>query len=286
MDAPIFIPPNISHWFEKCIVNVLKYPQHWSKELCPFKRVFLISGQKGTQVDGILYSLLLQHKITSFDYFKVHAHEDVASLFEEKNDYKDVLIINNVDKLLYHQHIGINYLKKLKYLFIICCTHDFYNDQILFWKQFKFKLSIKLPSLEFYTLLLRHYFSEWAKHWKTSKVLLNDENYDTLAKYCAYCTSKDVAKFAQNVFSKIIYDYPEENTDITMSYLENKDNMLLFTPFSEDDYTYCIVNEDKSRIQKRFDPVQNDLEFNNLTRKRLRSSPTRSTGNGIDGNGN
>jgi hypothetical protein len=220
-------------------------------------------------MDGVMYSLLSQYSTISFDYFKVQEQGfNLDLLFTRES--KDILILDNVDKLLYYNNPNINHLKKLdNYLFVVCLTHEFCNNQFAFWVQFKNKLSVKLPSLEFYTSLLKYYFGKWATHWKHSKVLLSEEDYTTLAKYCAYCTSKDVAKFTQNVFYKIIYD--ENATDITLSFLENKDNMLLFTPF--DEYTYCIINEDKSKIQKRFDPADNLSELDNITRKRLRPSP-------------
>lgn len=282
---PIFIPDNVKRWFEREVIRFLKEPTLWNNELVPPRRLFLMLGQKGTQMDLVI--LLLSKGIT-VEYLTINDSEDYSKFFEEdeKKEFKNhILVIDKVNLLFeYHANLGvkINHLKRLKYQFIICITTEYPNDQYKFWQQFKDRVPMKLPGPEFIKTLLKYRFTKWANHWKYSSVKLTEENYNDLVTYCAYCTSKDINDFTERIFRKIIDEYPTNNLDITMEFIENKYNQFLFTPFRNDDTTYCIVNEDKRIIQHRFDPLNtnNDDELiinNNSSKKRLRTTVTDTT---------
>ena len=292
---PIFIPDNVKHWFEREIVRFIKQPELWNDELVCFKRLFLLMGQSGTQMDAVLamlYGNYLQdflEKGVRVQFLRIKDESSYTAFFDEhyvtteiENPNKSILIIDRVELLLqYHQDalkFKINHLKRLNFLFIICITNEFPNDQYKFWDQFKDRIPMRLPGLDFYKRLLQYRFNQWSTHWKYSKVQLSDKDYDQLSMYCAYCTPKDVIQFTETIFRKIIVSYPEDNLDITLNTIENKDLGFLFTPFFNDDTTYCIINKDKSREQHRFDPaLAGDSEINNNSRKRLRSAVTNTT---------
>jgi hypothetical protein len=297
LNQPIFVPDNVRRWFDREIVRVLKDSRLWHPDLCPFYRLFLLNGQPGTQMDGVLYSLIKSYGTNiSFDYLKITNDEEKHEKFFETHyvgevvtPLKDILIIDNVECLLNKQDVlgsKIYHLKRLNYSFIIAISSEFPNNEHLFWKQFKVRIPMRLPSLDHYKLLLQYLFNRWSRHWKYSKVDLSDEDFNNLAMYCCYCTPKDVIHFTKNIFRNVIDSFPDNNINITMSLLEDTNNMFLFTPFYNDENTYCIINEDKSKIQKRFDPqlaMAEELNFNNNGtttgggRKRLRTLTNTST---------
>lgn len=260
-----FVPDNVKLWFDKEITRAITNSQLWHKEVAPIQRVFLLYGQSGTQMSKVVEQLLVEAKIESFqiaNYSDVKNLEVVTDQLEKAKAL--VLVINNIHKLT--ENIK---LTTLNYVLIICISKTmFTNDD--FWKQFKVRIPMRLPTLEYYIAMMRYRIEEiWKAHWPNS-IKLTDEDYQWLGKECcAYCTPKDVILFTEKIFYKIIYMYPEEQLVITRAVLENTDNEFLYLPFGDGD-TYCIVNEDKSRLQHRVDPDLN-LPATATRKKRLRS---------------
>lgn len=261
-----FVPDNVKRWFDREIARAITNSQLWHKEVAPIERVFLLYGQSGTQMPKVLEQLLIEAKIESYE---IANYSDVKNLevfnYQLKKPKALVLVINNIHKLA--ENIK---LTTLNYVLIIGISKTMYtNDD--FWKQFKVRIPMRLPTLEYYVAMMRYRFEErWKVHWPNS-IKLTDEDYQWLGKECcAYCTPKDVILFTQKIFRKIINVHPEEQLVITRAVLENTDNEFLYLPFG-DDNTYCIVNEDKSRLQHRVDPDLNLPTTAATRKKRLRS---------------
>ena len=253
-----FVDPRIRRVFERQIVRNLKQPELWNPKLIQPDRLYLIYGQSGMK--ECVDQLMREYEM---EFWVLDVSKDVKEVEAQLVKMKQVkeipiLIILNAELLAVHHSLFLDThnLKQFKNIkFFIAISTEIPNQQYAFWDQFKIRLSMGIPNdCTYYVSALKYYFGEWAKHWKYSNVLLNEEDYDKLADACDFCTLKDVKKFAKRCFKYVMDAYPEVNVDISLGLLENPNNFLMFASMGVSGIM-CIVQHDAYDAQRKYDPT-------------------------------
>lgn len=267
-----FVDPKIRRIFERQIVRYLNEPQLWNTNLVAPERLYLIYGQKGSGMKECLDQLLKENQM---EFWVLDISKDVKEVQAQLDKMKTIkeipiLIIFNAELLAVHHSLFLetHNLKQFRNVkFFIALSTESPNQQYAFWDQFKVRLVMGIPTDPiYYRNALKYYFGEWEKHWKYSKVLLTEEDYDKLTDACDFCTLKAVKKFTSRCFKYIIDMYPDQNVDITLDLLEKPTNYIMFDSMGVSG-VMSIVPYDAYDAQRKYDPSLS-REVNEATFKR------------------
>lgn len=254
-----FVDSRVRTVFERQIARALMRPNLFHPELLPMKRLFLFYGQPGSGLEDAIHSLLQEYDLKFETLTVTRDPAPIREAFQLAGDDKapkvPVLWIRKGHVLQYHRELFLQTLELnqsvKRNLFVIVTGEEIPDNEHPFYEQFDVVTPTGLPNQEYCQKLLTHYFTEWKSFWKHSEMRLSPEDIQELALYCDFCTPRDIERFAQKVFRRVQEAYPEDKIDITLEYLQDKNNRFLTESSSG---ILHITDRDSHAIQLKFDP--------------------------------
>lgn len=252
LKKPIFIDSRLRRLYERQIARPLKTPEIWGNE--GFERLFLLYGQKGTNMEEAILQLTLENDIGFKDVTITKDAKEMTEIFEKlknNNLFIPLLIIRKGHLLQYHRDIFLisYHLKRLPSLgMIVVISENIPDSENPFWEQFRMRIPMKLPKKEYYKELLIYYFKRWEQS-KSPAVTKINLDFDNLAISCDYATPSDVKHFVRRIIRHIIEKYPEERPEIDDDFV--KQFMYASLGVKE---LLCITDKDGHLIQSKYDP--------------------------------
>jgi hypothetical protein len=261
MNPPIFVPDSLRTWFENDIINPIKNPKQYHEDLRPVRRLHLLYGQPGSGMKEALGSLLLQYTIKFTEMILNDDKEFVLDQFQKiKQTEKEQLMLIVTGTPMFYDR-DFNHLKQLRYLFIIVIGEEIPDYQSPFYRQFKSRVLMETPGVDFFVASMKYYMNEYVK-WKgdSNLVKLTDDDYEQIAiRCCAYCLPKDIRTFIRRLF--------RSQEEITREHVDS----LMFQPFHDTVDAPCIVNINRKPLQEKYHPDYHGRP-SSVERKRPRSN--------------
>jgi hypothetical protein len=259
---PVFVDPVLEATFNREILRPIREPSLYHPTLLPPERLHLLYGQKKSGMKQALGCLLQRNGIQFKELILNDDRPFVEEQFKElkKGPQEMMLVIHGTPK--YYDR-DFWHLKQLSFVFIVCISEDIPDEGDPFIQQFKSRILMGLPGVDFYLESLKYYFGKYVEWKKEPVVSLKDEDYQHLATVCcAYCTPSDVKKFCRRVFRTLL-DVPKK--EITRELLDS----LMYQPFHDTVDAPCIINMNRSILQEKYKPTHHGRS---VERKRPRSN--------------
>ena len=225
-----WICPDVKQIFDRIIDRFAREPELWNERFAPVPRLFLVYGQKGSELNLNVDEIAEQYDYTlrclwCSENIK-EMEKDWANMKKSKKHH--LLVIKDAHLLPFHNslfHESFD-LQQTFYQFqmIVAVSESVPQADHPFWKQFAKEQTVlySLPTREFRLQYIEAFLNEWNEWWKHSQLNMSQEDLQVVAEAANFATIQDINDFLYRVTRYVTFKYPEEVVDITLQLMQDR----------------------------------------------------------------
>lgn len=225
-----WICPDVKQVFDRVIDRYAREPQLWHDQFAPVPRLFLVYGQKGSDLNFNVDEIAEQY---DYNMRSLWCSENIKEMEKDwanmkKSKKHHLLLIKDAHLLPFHNslfHESFD-LQQTFYQFqmIVVVSEDVPKPDHPFWNQFAKEQTIlySLPTRDFRLQYIENFLQQWNEWWTHSNLNMSTEDMQVVAEAANFSTLHDINVFLQRVTRYVTLRFPEECVDITLQLMQDR----------------------------------------------------------------